>query len=332
MFEWIPTWEKDRTSLCERISRTKADLKIILKTKDEIYLLRRWLSHHITIVGAANIIVFDNMSSDPEIDKIYEEYREQIIIARFSGYQDDIHIADRFPELYAAIAESARFFVFLDTDEYLIWLKDDLTWIKDSSILQRISAREESGVLPAAWLGNVPFFHDRFYVGSGDDETGEDLGWGLKWGKPVISTKADFAGNLLHNAYLDFKMYEKSCCLNVFILHLASFSPEQRIASNMRKLRAIKFISDAENVQTVLARDANAIGHPLIRGYVDELRELAAIDLTKEPPGDTLEAHTLRLNCDGTITFFNAAQGLRLKDYLSDSRQMIARFLKPAAS
>src|ERR1700744_2786099 len=106
MFDWIPTWEHDREIITQSILEQKSDLKIILKTKDEIYLLRRWLDHHIEIVGLGNIIVFDNNSSNPLINEIYLEYRDRIVVARFSDYPDDIHHPDRFPDLYSSLRES----------------------------------------------------------------------------------------------------------------------------------------------------------------------------------------------------------------------------------
>ena len=40
-------------------------LKIILKAKDETYLIDTWIAHHATLVGYENLIIMDCGSQDP---------------------------------------------------------------------------------------------------------------------------------------------------------------------------------------------------------------------------------------------------------------------------
>ena len=78
-------WNEHREECCRAIAGTKATFKILLKTKDDPFLLERWISHHQRIVGPDNIIIFDNMSTNPAVLYLYEKCRDTVRVIRFPG-------------------------------------------------------------------------------------------------------------------------------------------------------------------------------------------------------------------------------------------------------
>jgi hypothetical protein len=119
IIEALPIWERDKTEICSVIARHKASFKIILKTKDEPRRLARWLDHHAGIVGVGNLIIFDNMSSDQDVLRIYEQLYGKCPIIRYGGFQDMLHQRRVNDSLYEALAQSCAYSTLIDTDEFL---------------------------------------------------------------------------------------------------------------------------------------------------------------------------------------------------------------------
>jgi len=123
--EDIPRWDANHAEFCARIEKVRATVKILLKTKNDPIFIERWIKHHIKIVGPENLIIFDNMSDDPEVLSIYRKYRDQIIIITFAGFHNRLHHIPSYYGLYQSLAKSSDYFLFLDTDEYLILIEND---------------------------------------------------------------------------------------------------------------------------------------------------------------------------------------------------------------
>src|SRR4051812_33855099 len=99
----LPLWSAEKSKICARLRGKKSQLKIVLKTKDESFFLRRWISHHAQIVGADNLVIFDNGSEDPDVLATYEEFRGRIEIVRFDDFHNNLHRVEQYQDLYDAL-------------------------------------------------------------------------------------------------------------------------------------------------------------------------------------------------------------------------------------
>lgn len=118
-------WDREKDKICANIEKTPAVLKIVLKTKDDPFFLQQWIEHHVGIVGSANIIIFDNQSTDPDVADTFGRFSGDIEPISFKGNHNLIHTAAYFPELYEALRRSSKFLTFLDTDERLALFDND---------------------------------------------------------------------------------------------------------------------------------------------------------------------------------------------------------------
>jgi len=322
-FDWINRWSEDRDLICDRIRRQRAVLKIVIKSKDETTMLRKWIHHHLNIVGPHNIILFDNMSVESDTADIYMESRFLVQFARFTGYQDTLHSTSDFPELFEALRASSDYYMFLDTDEFLYWVHPGGHVASDNSVVDLITGRASS-IFPGTWLSNVPYYDNRFYWCDRYGAMDPSWVWGIKWGKPIVSSKIDLVGQCRHNSELDRKFYSDCSCTNVFVAHLSTLSPKQRVAANVRKLRALDIIAGDEGVSAILEIDAEHISNELVKDYCNEVKAMANLEecLTKE--SDDLQEGAIKFGRDGVITFFEDHQRALLEEYLSDASRFIS--------
>lgn len=110
--EDIPRWEANSAQSCARIEMVRSPLKIVLKTKNDPFFIERWITHHINIVGPENLIIFDNMSDDPEVFSTYRKYRDRIHIIQFAGPHNNLHHIPSYKKLYQSLAKSSKYVLF----------------------------------------------------------------------------------------------------------------------------------------------------------------------------------------------------------------------------
>lgn len=111
-------------------------------------MLERWIKHHQAIVGYENLIIIDNMSNDPAVIPAYEKYDGLITLFKYDTHFDLIHHSQHFPELYNALRECCDYFIFLDTDEYLIFSTAWTDSTKTSESTTSLSIDPESIFFP----------------------------------------------------------------------------------------------------------------------------------------------------------------------------------------
>ena len=99
----ILSWPEQLDEICSCVSAEKTTLKIVTKTKKEVFFLEKWIRHHKQITNCARLIIFDNMSTDDEVFKIYKKYENDILVFSFQLYVDSIHMAHRFNPLYSSL-------------------------------------------------------------------------------------------------------------------------------------------------------------------------------------------------------------------------------------
>src|SRR5262249_21669961 len=152
-------------------------------------------------------------------------------VIRFPGRHNSLHWVSLYADLYDALKASTRFFICLDTDEFLILVDDD-RWRDDAALVDFLRDQGQSDALPAAWLPNTDWSAVRFRCGEDFDAFAE----AVAWGKPILRADAELSGFIHHNMQLDQALFSKPFKTNFLILHLSNLIPEQRISANVNKL------------------------------------------------------------------------------------------------
>jgi hypothetical protein len=319
-------WDADRTSLCARISSSPAVLKILLKTKNDPILLDRWIEHHSRIVAPQNILIFDNMSDDPDVASIYQRH-PQVPVMRFSGFHNNVHRVGLFGDLYAALRDSAQFFVFLDTDEFLTRIDGD-RYYADGSILDFLQSDPLPQVFPGTWLYNTNWTAHQFVSGT----TPEYLANGLAWGKPVLRGNAPLDGYLNHNIQLPRTLFSTPIRANLFVLHLANLSPRQRIASNINKLIARGFAQPLDTAEMISQYTLDGVSDGNVVQYVSEIRRLLPIRAQAQAQQGTLRPGCIELSANGQITYYSEVERQSLLAFMADPLPVYATAVRNFAA
>lgn len=300
-------WNKDKGMFLERLCSVKAPLKIGLKTKNEGILLEEWINYYGAMVGKENIFIFDHGSDSPVTLAIYEPLKEKIPIVQFGGFHNNVHNVSVMPELYAALRSASAFFGFFDTDERLV-LFEGGRFLSGKAVVDCLLAGPGDHAYPATWLNNTMCSRSIFSVGTAD------LEWGLKWGKPILSSSPPVDGIIMHNAQIPLESYGENSTLEFFCLHLKNLFPSQRIAANLAKLLSRGVISKNVQVNELLASPLRDSEDPIVRMYIDEIRRMAVHTGVAAP---VAEGQIAVLE-DGCVMGFSDVESRRLNRYIQD--------------
>lgn len=304
-------WSVNSEELCARIERTRSTVKIVLKTKNDPFFIERWIKHHAKIVGGENLIIFDNMSDDPNVLSVYRRYRERVEIVRFSGSHNDLHHSLLYKELYRSLARSSEFCVFLDTDEYLILIEND-KYYDDDRIITFVSDNKAYDLFPSTWLWNANWSPVQFSCGTG----AADLADKLACGKPLIRSDAIPTGYFNHNFQLSSKIFAPPFKTNLFLLHLAHLYPQQRISTNINKLIS-RGLARADDSPAMFAKRSD-ITDKVAASYVKEIRDFLALNECQNPGRSTLKPGCLELSLNQTISYYSNVERKAINDFISD--------------
>lgn len=310
------SWTTSRNEICENIRKNKSTLKIILKTKDDPYLIDGWIEHHKRIVGTGNIIVFDNHSSKPEVLKAYEKYRKEIKIIKFDGFHNDIHDTRKYPDLYCALKDSCTFFTFLDTDERLIFI-DEKKYYTDKKIIEFLEENKDLDVVPGTWLNNIPASDKIFFLGNSLNE----LKSGLTWGKPIINAKSQIEGFINHNIHAA-QHINTHAPKNIFILHLTKLNPKQRIQANVNKLIARGFATPTDSIESIIKRKPSKVSDKNILFYINEIINLTQTPNLEEASGK-IDEGMIKLTEKNTLEFHSEQERKILCKYTKQDQSTI---------
>ncbi|CAO4153986.1 glycosyltransferase family 2 protein [Methylorubrum aminovorans] len=300
----ILLWDEDRGPIREQIAERRAPFKLLMKTKNEPEFLAEWIEHHARIVGRENLIIADNGSTDPAMLAALTEAAKGSVVFRFSGFHKFIHDRTIFPDLYAALKHSCDHYMFMDSDERLLWT-DGETWIADNRILERVAARQSFSILPGIMLDNFAMERDIFHF-TGTEPQIREL---VLWGKPIVSTAADVGGpDVLHVCQFPASFTAIESPINVVSLHLSRLNPEQRLKANRSKLVIRGRVAEETSFEEIAAIPDQAIQNDgVVLRLVKEIRDiLGAIDpKSGRSWGPTDKAFSIKINPDGTIGFPN---------------------------
>lgn len=312
-------WDTHREECCRSIARTRATLKILLKTRDDPFLLERWILHHRKIVGPDNLVIFDNMSTHPDVLRLYDKYKDTIQIIRYPKLHISLHDVSACPELYDALRDATRFFIFLDTDEFLVLIDEDRHY-DDEVLVDFLDDQAESDAHPATWLPNMDWSASRFRCG--DDFDG--LASGIAWGKPLLRAKAGLSGFILHNAHLDRSLFSKPFRTNFFVLHMKHLSPEQRISANVNKLTAFGFAAPGETAEAIGLRSLDGIADWNTIRYVTEIRKWISMTGHRRA-AEPLGAGCLELLDDHRIQYYGEKERALVRALIDDPMPAFSR-------
>ena len=306
-------WDHDKATISLQIANKFAPFKIILKTKDEPDRLKAWIKHHAKIVGVENLIILDNMSSNEAVLDTYSEYENQITIFRFKGFHNRPHNTFDFPELYSALRESCDYFSFLDTDEYLTLYNGADIFQCGPEIVAFLNENKETHVFPGTWLQNLTGHGDRFMLWRPNGP----LENGLKWGKPIISTRSHFSGTINHNTQIDHSLYTENLATNFFVLHRDRLSTAERIQANLRKLVSYGAIKPEDGVDNILARDIKSFSDGNAQHYYSEIKNLTTA--STQPPPDI--SWWFGIGADGNARWNADWQRAEIQNFLVNPEQ-----------
>jgi hypothetical protein len=286
-------WSESKAQICRLISDRICSLKIILKVKDDPQMLQSWITHHQNIVGLKGLIILDNMSTDPEMLKIYQSLPNEVHKFKYSGFHNNIHYTQHFPEFYRALRDSCEYFTALDTDEHLTLYDGTTQFQADTRVVAFLRDRLEANVYPGTWLQNITGYMDRFSF----YDPLVPLTVGLKWGKPIVSTKCAFEGLINHNTQIDCNLYRQPLVVNFFVLHLSRVSNFQRIDANLKKLRIYGEIDNNAGINELREIGLENLRTDQARMYASEIFHL----LDPNTPGRGSLAGSIQIRDDGCL-------------------------------
>ena len=315
------SWERDKDAICHAVAGRQLPFKIVLKTKNERLFLRRWVEHHLRIVGPEGLLVFDNGSDDPEVLAYLDEIAPTIAVYSFAAMHNTINYGTGpFADLYAALRASCDRYMFLDTDEYLYWANEDGSYADDAAITQALG-RTDQPVIPGIWASNHP----------GEDRVlkftfhGRRIPQGIRMGKPAVSSALTPVASMAHTCRLPEEALRHASIGNLVVAHLNALSVEQRILVNIEKQRSSNGRSRVHaraglepgpiTRDTLMALDPERLSAGPARAYLRQMQDL--VRKGNFGKSGTAPAVTFR---DGEMTFMNQRE-----------RQEVLRFLRNPA-
>lgn len=258
------SWPADAEAICERIARVPAEIKFVLKTKNEVGLLERWIVHHLAIAGPAGLVVFDNDSTDPAVAEVIERYSGSVQYHRWTLLHDAVHNATAQQRLYDALRASCRHYAFLDTDERAFW-SDGERLFEGPDVASRVRNEDDRLVHPGLWLSNRPGSTDTYFVGE------PRLRHGMYWGKPLLGRAVPVRGFVNHNGQFVRHNPGSELWSGFVVCHDRFDDPARRLRTNIEKCLAYGFAGSVEEIDRIIAEGRVASVGPVFGNYLHEI-------------------------------------------------------------
>lgn len=161
----IYIWNDETEIITREIEKRSTFLKIVLKTKNDLFFLTKWIDFYLSFLPPESIIICDNMSDDIDHLAYYDELPDEIVVVRYSGFHNYLHVVNAFPSLYRSLERSSEYFCFLDTDEFLVHI-DDTMVPRTDTIVPFLRSLQDIQAIPSCWLNNVIKSKKLFECGS----------------------------------------------------------------------------------------------------------------------------------------------------------------------
>lgn len=315
----LPSWPKHATRICKSIRSVPGPVKILLKVRNDPLFLEDWHRHHAAIVGADNLIIADNMSDDPEMDRQLHRLAKLSPVFRFSGFHNRLSDRSAFDRLWKALDEGCRWHLALDADERLGWIEDG-TCITDARIVDRLcEVPADVHAVPALLLDNLPESRDRFAIASHDNPTLKVLPAAL-WGKPAIAAgKVAPHGMALHNVQFPASAFQGRQSPNLVQLHLCNLLPEQRLRANREKLAARGVCDSKTSYAEIASLPLKGETRSLVRRCITETR-----DILSGRPSSSADVPHVKIAANGNLEFSDPEAEARLNLALREAGGILA--------
>jgi hypothetical protein len=255
----------------------------------------------------------DNFSTKKKCISFYQEILGQTSVFRFEGLHNSAHDTRIFSDFYDAIRDSCKFFIFIDSDEFLFRYFDNRL-IADAQISADLAHSNER-VIPCLWVENMPGSDRAFRISE------SALQSGMRWGKPIVRTSNIPLGYINHNSQISADHYDADLDGRHIILHLSKLFTKQRIDVNIEKLKQRGFFETKDFLPEAVNANINTIDNRHIKAYVAEIQ-----DAVSEPFETREYIHLLTPNDDkvvcidmgsGEIEFYNEEQKTLFEKYAS---------------
>ncbi|MEM1782475.1 MAG: glycosyltransferase, partial [Nanopusillaceae archaeon] len=250
----VYNWDKEKDVIIQKISNTPADFKVCVKLKNEKELLPDLLSH-LSKAGflSEEIIIFDNMSDDEEFLEYLNKISERFLVIKYSGDHNLVH-TKAFIDAYKALAQSCRYFMFLDADEFPFFIDLENGVLKvdnfKNSLIKYLDEIDEN--YDTFWL-IYPEYPDLFI------KIPRSIYDRLIWSKPlfksrnILNNDKFISGkwstphiNHLINTYLaECKIYPKY--LPALLIHYEFKYPQRTVRINTMKILRVKVVQNIIN-------------------------------------------------------------------------------------
>lgn len=321
----LPLWGRDNALILKRILSSPSTLQIILKTRNEVHLLEKWLLHTFNIIeDTAKIIILDHMSTEKAIFDIYKRYAHRLIVLQYEGLVDSAHSPAKFQNLYDAVCASASFYALLDTDEFLC-LYDGFKLVRNQKLISFLQANAQACFFPSLALENILGEDSVFAFYA---ETARSC---LLHGKPILNTRQTHLWHGMaigHNA----DMPGAACSntpLGLVLLHLTSWLPEQRIRANMQKLVNFGVITSEHDFYTVMTLDSESIFPEYLRTYIKNIRLLSDAKATQAAKEAALQKGFVTFAPEGKPLFSPATMRRDFKDFTTGTSVLSPLGMRP---
>lgn len=299
---------------------TRNPLVVVLKTKNDSTLLRKWIEHYEALVGCENIIILDDTSTNSAVLHTYRDYCSKITIIQYdSAAMPFAHNACNdcngpFEPLYHYMNQKWTFFVILDTDEFLyLYESDDGRVERFSTDRHRLcdffldkSTKER--VIFTMWLLQKSFtFEEKIFHLAQDQRIPQ-----FTHGKPILSTayrKSLGTPFILHNLHLPHCLRDWTptpIVPKLFLLHFNNI-PLQRIKVNLAKIRnhlqrPNLCLKDVVSDDTIFADD----GSPAAFFIRQTKNMIISQSASRSQPIDDGKPFFVLNEKDGSVTVVNA--------------------------
>jgi hypothetical protein len=264
-------WDTSREIICNSIRDNKSFFKICLKTRNDPTLLERWINHHGSIVGLSSLIIADNESDNPVVLDVYRKYIDSTQIFQFRGPHDNPqHKRLLWLEFWVALSESCDYFLFLDTDEYLVEISQNM-WNASPRIVSRLQALHDRPIIPTYLLNNSMFYRDDVFR-----IDNISLLTSLCWGKPICPSPLESIHGYIHNNQVLNHEWNSSAPSNLFLLHYNQLYPEQRLNAILLSMKNFGDIKDSDGIEVLTPSFCEHHSALRVRRYANEVKKINA--------------------------------------------------------
>lgn len=294
-------WANDKINIYNAIVSCKSIFKFVLKTKNEPELIELWINHHLSIKNCRQVIVFDNESTMPEVFEIYRKFSldNRVVIVSFDGHHNLMHYPYFKHNLYYALINSAEYYMFLDTDEYVYQVD-----FNNGHLAKEIKLNPDFTWAPGVWISDVSDGVSDFKF------TANDFNGGVLWGKPLISSSI----NILNvNSTINHNIQFFKCTNNIdfscsiVVLHLKNSMPERRLRVNYEKLKKSHGLSVDLSYTAFLSQINDVEVFSSGVSYLNESKKI----LSKRQAASSFSDQVFSLSSDLKIKFTTSMENLR---------------------